>query len=362
MSRTAVFLFLTTVLSLFSGCHITGPETVKQGRSVYNMAIQQTGNEQLLLNIVRLRYRDTPYFLEVASVLTNFEFRTEASASALFPESGTSTYGFGGDLVYAEKPTITYTPLHGDKFVTQLLAPIDMKKVLLLYHSGWSIERIFRIVVQSINGVRNAPSASGPTPERVPEYADFQRAADILRSLQKEGMIEMGHAMESEKAGTYLQLMIDRDVASREDVLELKRLLGLWKDQDNFMVIKGVGKGGADVITVQLRSLMASLFYVSQCVSVPGEHEESGKVTVSRYPDGRRFDWSNVTKGLISINYSKTMPVDAYVAIPYKGYWFYIDDSDLTSKSTFSLLNQFFALQAGQIKAQGPVLTLPVDR
>jgi hypothetical protein len=362
MSRMTVFSVLTSALIMFSGCHITGPETVKQGRSVYNMAIQQTGNEQLLLNIVRLRYRDTPYFLEVASVLTNFEFRTQASASAVLPEAGTNSYGFGGDLVYAEKPTITYTPLHGDKFVTQLLAPIDMKKVLLLYHSGWSIERIFRIVVQSINGVRNAPSASGPTPERVPEYEDFQKVADILRSLQKEGMIEIGHAMESDKAGTYLQLMIDKQVASREDVLELKRLLGLWQDQNEFMMIKGVGKGGADVITVQLRSLMASMFYVSQCVKVPFEHEKLGKVTVSRYPDGNRFDWSNVTADLININFSKKMPKNAYVAIPYKGVWFYIDDSDLTSKSTFSLLNQFFALQAGQIKTQGPVLTLPVDR
>ena len=50
------------------------------------------------------------------------------------------------------------------------------------------------------------------------------------------------------------------------------------------------------------------------------------------------------------------------VRLKYRNHWFYIDDSDLTSKSTFSLLMQLFALQAGEIKASGPVFTLPVNR
>lgn len=37
-----------------------------------------------------------------------------------------------------------------------------------------------------------------------------------------------------------------------------------------------------------------------------------------------------------------------------------IDDSDLDSKSTFTLLAQLLELQSGDVKAAGPLLTLPV--
>ena len=47
----------------------------------------------------------------------------------------------------------------------------------------------------------------------------------------------------------------------------------------------------------------------------------------------------------------------AYLTAAYR---FYIEDTDLESKSTFILLRQLFDLQAGQSKPQVPALTLPV--
>ena len=41
---------------------------------------------------------------------------------------------------------------------------------------------------------------------------------------------------------------------------------------------------------------------------------------------------------------------------------FSIDDGDLDSKSTFSMLNLVLALQAGELPAGGPILTLPVSQ
>ena len=73
-------------------------------------------------------------------------------------------------------------------------------------------------------------------------------------------------------------------------------------------------------------------------------------------------DWQKLTKELMRIRWAKKPPQNAYSAIFYRGNWFYIDDSDLTSKSTFSLLMQLFALQAGEVKSTGPLLTLPVNR
>ena len=44
----------------------------------------------------------------------------------------------------------------------------------------------------------------------------------------------------------------------------------------------------------------------------------------------------------------------------YRGAWFYVDDSALPSKSTFSFLTQLLALQSGEVKSSAPVLTIPI--
>ena len=149
MRRLISCILATLILTLvIGGCHQAGPASVKIGRASYNIAIQQTSSEQLLLNLVRLRYRDTPYFMEVSSVSTSFDFDASAAASVSLPESEGKTYGFGVGIGYTESPTVTYTPLQGDRFVRQLMSPVDLNTILLLYHSGWSIERIFRVCLQ----------------------------------------------------------------------------------------------------------------------------------------------------------------------------------------------------------------------
>ena len=62
----------------------------------------------------------------------------------------------------------------------------------------------------------------------------------------------------------------------------------------------------------------------------------------------------------LRIHSSVTAPDDPYAAVRYRGHWFYIDHADLTSKSTFNLLAQLFALQAGDREGTTPVLTIPV--
>ena len=72
------------------------------------------------------------------------------------------------------------------------------------------------------------------------------------------------------------------------------------------------------------------------------------------------FDWADVTRGLFHVSTATSRPDAAAVAVRYRGHWFYIDDTDLDSKSTFAFLSQLFALQAGSAESVSPVLTLPV--
>jgi len=354
-------LALSSII-MVAGCHPAGPSSVRTGRASYNMVIQQTNNEQLLLNLVRLRYRDTPYFLEVSSVSTTFDITASAAGILSLPESESKTYELGTGISFSEQPTVSYTPLQGEGFVTQLMSPIDLNTINLLYHSGWSVERIFRICLQSINNLKNAPSASGPTPDYVPKYKRFREVVDILRRLQLQGVLDMGHVRSDDPNSPQIEIRISHDVLDSEQVRRLLDLLGLGRGGSRFRLTTEVGTGGKDQIAVVPRSLMGSLFYISQSVEVPPSDELDGLVTVTRDAQGQPFDWSAVTGGLMTIYSSEHLPENACVTVSYRGHWFYIMDSDLTSKSTFSLLSQLFALQAGEVKSTTPILTLPVGR
>ena len=47
-----------------------GPGALRTQRADYNSALQETNDRQLPLNLVRLRYGETPSFLEVTGIVT----------------------------------------------------------------------------------------------------------------------------------------------------------------------------------------------------------------------------------------------------------------------------------------------------
>ena len=148
-----------------AGCHTAGPQAVRTARIDYDEAMTAAYNEQLLLNLVRLRYRDTPHFLEVSSLVTEHVLGASASASALLG-AGAADVGVSLGGTYEESPKVVYAPLAGEQFVTRMLTPIQVETLYLLMRSGWSVERVLRCCVREMSGLINAPSADGPTPTR----------------------------------------------------------------------------------------------------------------------------------------------------------------------------------------------------
>ena len=65
-----VTLLLATLLA---GCTGFGPYVLQQSRLQYNEVVKTTTEQQLLLNIVRLRYTDTPSSLAVSAIAAQFE-------------------------------------------------------------------------------------------------------------------------------------------------------------------------------------------------------------------------------------------------------------------------------------------------
>ena len=57
--------------------------------------------------------------------------------------------------------------------------------------------------------------------------------------------------------------------------------------------------------------------------------------------------WSEVIGDYFAINWSTGKPEGASVAVPYRGVWFYLDDTCRSAKSTLDLIGHLYALQAG---------------
>ncbi len=354
-------LLLLTITTLISGCHSFGPDELRGTHPLYNAAIVDSQNEQFIQNIVRLHYRDPAFFLDVVSVTASLKMDVSAGLdqSAFDLNSGgADILQFSASGAYSTSPTIAYAPLQGENFVKSVLKPIAIEDVFALAGSGWSSRRLFSLCVERINGLENAPSASGPTPKRPPKHDEpFHRLLQLFEEVMSENLIIPRINPNTKET----QLEIKSSPEHHAAIVEIKQLLGLDQKLEIYHVSSDFLEHKPDTISIRSRSLMSIFFYLSHHVDTPKDHKVAGLVTVTRNKDGSEFDWGKTAGGsLFHIRQSETRPDMAFISMPYRGQWFYVADNDLESKSTFMLLTQLFRLQAGAAKSSGPTLTLPV--
>jgi len=406
LSALAAFSLSITI----AGCGF-GPRALRVNQTRYNEAIQGATNEQLLLNLVRLRYRDVPLFLQIPSVSTQYEIRQATNFTGTVNENvgidplNPDVWSLGAGFEFSERPTVTLIPLQENEFVKRMFMKYDPDTIALLHGSGWAVDRVLMLTVSRINGLGNAVSAASPTPEDAPEYAEFARVCKLLRALQKRGdyslepfprevdvsdafasgevppgvllsLAEKGYKLRRSGEGYVLRstrkdwrLQLTEAGRTSAEWSEACKLLGLEPSLKEYEVALGVTSGSIDEaaasrnkLVITPRSLLGTLFFLSHAVDVPRDDLTSGLATLTHDAEGREVDWGDVTMQLLRIHSDAHLPAHAAVAVRYRGNWFYIDDRDRNTKSTFMLLNYMFALQAGEYDSKGPVLTLPVGR
>jgi hypothetical protein len=358
-------LFILSFILFSGGCSSLGPMTVKKERINYNAALQHTNDEQILMNLVRLKYRDTPIFLEISSINSRMSFEVSADAGAELEENAPDVFSIGGGVTYAIEPVVTYTPLQGEEFVQRLLTPISLDTLMLLYQSGWSMKRILRLCVQRLNDVENAPRASGPTPGTAPEYENFAHVLDLMGKLEQQRDLSFVYEVfPSEDRHPRAVMQISKKAWTRPEMQEIVRILNLAKNMKHYPLVyptvEHEEEGKNDRLTLETRSVLGILYFLSESVEAPSKDVQEGKVKITRYDSGELFDWTLITGKLLQIKTQPSKPSQPSVAVYYRRSWFYINDSDLESKSTFSLLSQLIALQSGKTDRVLPLLTLPL--
>jgi hypothetical protein len=401
--------------ALLAGC-LSGPLKLQETRLHYNEVVKTTTEQQLLLNIVRLRYTDTPSSLSVANIAAQFELVRQLQLTPFFVSSGAEpnrSYTAvvpGAGVSYADRPTISLVPIDDAEFTRKLFTPLTLDGVLYLAKTTWPIGTVFRLYLENLNWVPNAELASGPTPKRAPPYSNFVAGVLALQELQTLGQavfsteerfepaggaipasqVNAAAVIEAAKNGYELRpdaggktwtlgkkirqplLYLDpaalNSVKAREFVSAFRLKPGLAKYDVTVDVLPPFAQRespeGFTVIDLETRSLLQAMYFVSHGVDIPPEHSANGIARMTLTEEGKPFDWQQVTSGVFRARWSKgdAPPAGAHVAVFYQGYWFYVDAADHDTKATFSLLMELTRLDLQAKPGDRPLLTLPLSR
>ena len=357
--RLAFPLMSALALALINGCQSVGPATVARDRFDYSGSISESWKRQTLLNIVKMRYLDPPIFVDVGQIVAGYSFETGVNAGGQISSDraiqGNSLL-LGGSAKFTDRPTITYTPLTGNKFIKGLMTPLLPESVFFTIQSGWPADAVLFAAVAAINGLKNQETSFGGV---APPDPDFLRALALFRKIQLSGAVALRVVQDTQKRETSLLTFRAKDIPSEtlEDIHELRRLLRLDPDAGEFKLVFGASAANDKEVAVLTRSILHLMQTLASQIDVPTEdlartRAVPGWESSSDKPGATR---------LVNIHSSSSRPADAFVAIDYRGHWFWIDDSDLRSKRVFAFMMMLFTLAETGEKENLPLITIPAQ-
>ena len=346
------------VATLLAGCAHVGPRTVPVDRFDYSTAIADSWKQQTLLNIVKLRYMDLPVFVDVASIVAGYSLQTGVTVGGVASSKGAvqGDYGsVGGQAVYTDRPTITYVPSTGEKFLRGLITPIDPKNIFFMLQSGYAADFILGLTVESLNGVRNRSTAGGVARDADPE---FLRALGLLREVQTAGAVGMRVEEDKAKGSTGVMFFRRDDVAPEvlEKAAEVRRLLKMPANGDRFVLTYSPGRGAENELAVNSRSMLQIMAAFASYLDVPEEHLQDH----SAVPAFQNSATEN-SEQAVRIHSGKDKPSATFAAVRYRDHWFWIDDGDLRTKRAMTAIMFFFTLADTGGSDKLPLITIPAQ-
>ena len=331
-----------------------GPGTIARDRFNYVSAMSDSWKRETLINLVKVRYADAPVFLDVASVINSYSWETDLSAAGQLAPTGRGDAFLNVTSAgrYADRPTITYSPLTGEKFARSLMSPLPLNAILNLVQTGYPADGVLRLCLNSINGLDN--EFGGPANPRSGTM-QFHELLLALRKAQAAGGFELRRkTKENETAMMILRPSSEEAVVATHG--RIRELLGLDPTEHEFEVVYGSLPSSSHEIALVTRSLMQVLIDLASYIEVPEVDVSEGRVyALTRTPEELRM-----YPPLLRIHSGTSSSGQAYLAVRYRDHWFWIDDRDVHSKLAFNfLLLAFFLTETGSEQA-APIVTIPV--
>ena len=236
------------------------------------------------------------------------------------------------------------------------MTPLPPSVVVSLIQSGWAADAVLRVMVTSFNGVQNRFGAGARARGADPE---FYRLSSALRRIQASGAV--GMRVDRMKDQEWTVMSMARGKVSEElerDQHAVREILGLRKDLKEIKVVFGSAPRDDEEIAMVTRSMLEMMVDLSAAIDVPPSDIEEG-----RTPGTRVFetDGPGGYHPMIHVLSGAQHPGDAFVAVPYRGHWFWVEDRDYPSKMMFSYLLILTSLTDVDPGKGAPIITIPAN-
>jgi len=339
------------VIALTIACASVGPKTIPHDNFNYTEAIRDSWKEQMLLNLVGLRYAEAPLFLRVTSVINQYSFDGRISAATKpYEGAGPSAPPFGVSGGYSDRPTITYTPMTGADFTRSVMTPIPPARIMEMIQAGWRADLLMRLAVRSVNGI-GATSALGQSTDPT----SFYEVVLLMEKLQNS--TGLSFRVEPRGSGDAAIVMIPSSSTQQAQLwrARLGELLRLDPDRAEYRLVFGHQAADGSEIAMLTRSILEMLAELAMWVDVPPEHVASGRTRPSADPESMQ---ELGFEPMIRVRSSQDRPDDAFAVVRYQGRWFWVDHDDFASKRTLGLMQLMFSLaESGRVQ-EAPVITV----
>lgn len=338
-----------------------GPKRLVPDRFNYAAAITTSWKEQMLTNLVKLRYQDPPVFLDVAQIVTQYTMERAGSIASPDWKGNPSGPAAGVSGYWAESPTITYNLMTGDKFIKSLLEPASPISLMLLIESGWPIDAVLEVGVRAVNGLY---ASSGAETFRHQGDPRFYELLKVLRELQLRDAfsIRVLSAKGDKKGAAEGEVVLTfhgrrSDLEAQAMAKTVRELLGLNPDVSEFHIVFGAMNNTDTEIAFLTRSMLDILTEAAAGVEIPAADLDEGRATK---PPAAQTEGELNFQQLVRVRSSAHKPDahEAFTAIQYRDCWFWIDDRDINSKRGLDFLMMLFTLASPGASIAPPQLTI----
>lgn len=335
--------FCYLLLLVLVSCKSLGPNSIHSNRGSYIEALSQTDKEEMLANIVRAKHNDPPVFLKINSISAapSLEVGSENHLNLGLEQNFAYVQP---TFIYRESPTILYTPIMGMEYSTQLLMPMGLMNLFLMFNNGFDLDLIADLMLISINGKTNSRTASES------DRTAFKNLTRAMNNLYKQKLIKFATTKNPDHT-TEPNFVIDirKEALETDDYKYMAKELGIEANATTIDMKLGFSDNDK-VFAVNTRSFLALINYLANYVDVP---EQQKKMV--------RESNINVNSGNIHVYCSNKMPQNANTAVFIYHTWYYIKSDDLSSQHILYLMQILFNLQAHIGNSNGNIqYTLPL--
>src|SRR3546814_11442716 len=115
-------------MATLTACAGLGPTAVRRDQADYADALSEASKQQLLLNIVKLRYLDAPALISVNQLVAGYSRSGSFNlGSSVFSDQLeiADDIAIGGSASFSENPTATSVPIKGADYARILITPVS---------------------------------------------------------------------------------------------------------------------------------------------------------------------------------------------------------------------------------------------